>query len=111
MPQQPTFVPLAIEYAFWTEARAEILVSFGEPIVPNLEVARSVGDWTRAFTDALETTQDELATHSCRRDTTEWHTLQRGEFGMGGIYDAWRRLRARMHGEKFAPEHQTEVTR
>ena len=28
------FIPLAIEYAFWTEPRPEILVAFGEPIVP-----------------------------------------------------------------------------
>ncbi len=105
------FIPLAIEYAFWTEPRAEILVSFGEPIVPNLEPARSVDDWTRTFTDALETTQDELATRSCRRDATEWRTLQRGKFGVNGIYDTWRRLRARARGERFVPEHQTEATR
>ena len=35
------FVPLAIEYAFWTEPRPEILVAFGEPIVPGLEPART----------------------------------------------------------------------
>jgi 1-acyl-sn-glycerol-3-phosphate acyltransferase len=105
------FIPLAIEYAFWTESRPEILVSFGEPIVPDLAGARSVGDWTQVFTDALETTQDELATRSCRRDATEWRALQLGTFGIGGIYDAWRRVRARMHGEKFVPEHQTEPTR
>ena len=60
------FIPLAIEYAFWTEPRPEILVSFGEPIVPGAEPARLAADWTRVFSDALETTQDELATRSCR---------------------------------------------
>ena len=108
----PLFVPLAIEYAFWTEPRPEILVSFGEPIVPRSKPRAQLPTIGRGtFTDALETTQDELATRSCRRDATEWRTLQRGKFGVGGIYDAWRRLRARVRGERFVPEHQTETTR
>ncbi|MDQ3622898.1 MAG: lysophospholipid acyltransferase family protein [Verrucomicrobiota bacterium] len=105
------FVPLAIEYAFWTEPRPEILVSFGEPIVPGIDPARGVVPWTRVFTDALESTQDELAARSCRRDTAEWLTLNRGMSGVNGIYDAWRWLRARLRGEKLAPEHPAKVTR
>jgi 1-acyl-sn-glycerol-3-phosphate acyltransferase len=105
------FIPLAIEYAFWTEPRPELLVSFGEPIVPALEPARSASEWTRTFTDALETTQDELAGRSCRREPAKWCTLNRGQVGVSGFYDAWRWLRARMRGEKFAPEHHAEATR
>ena len=105
------FIPLAIEYSFWTEPRAEILVSFGEPIVPAKEPACNVGEWTRVFTDALEATQDELAARSCRRDPAEWLTLNRGKSGVSGFYDAWRWLRARARGEKFAPEHQAEAIR
>ena len=105
------FVPLAIEYAFWTEPRPEILVTFGEPIVPTTEPARNATEWTHTFTAALETTQDELAARSCRRDPAEWRTLNRGRSGVTGIYDAWRSLRARMRGEKFMPEHHAEVTR
>ena len=105
------FIPLAIEFAFWTESRPEILVSFGEPIVPGDGPARFASDWTRTFTDALEATQDELAARSCRRDASEWRTLNRGQSGVGGLYDAWRWLRARVRGEKFAPEHPVEVAR
>lgn len=105
-----TFLPLAIEYTFWTEPQPEILISFGEPIVPVFENASTVVGWTRTFTDALEAAQDELADASCRRRPAEWQTLNRGRAGMGGIYDAWRRLRARMRGEKFSPEHQPEAT-
>ena len=103
------FIPLAIEYAFWTESRAEILVSFGEPIVPGSEPARTAAEWTRTFTDSLETTQDELSARSCQRDANAWQTLNRGQSGIGGIYDAWRWLRARMRGEQFTPEHHAEV--
>ena len=105
------FIPLAIEYAFWTEPRPEILVTFGEPIVPATEPARSAADWTRVFTDALESTQDELAARSCRRDPAEWLTLNRGSSGVNGFYDAWRWLRARVRGEKFAPEHSADAPR
>ena len=105
------FVPLAIEYAFWTEPRPEILVTFGEPIVPGRESVRSVGEWTRVFTTALETTQDKLAAGSCRRDSAEWTEIHRGNSGVSKIYDAWRWLRARMRGEKFDPQHQAEVIR
>lgn len=105
------FVPLAIEYAFWTEPRAEILVTFGEPIVPGRESVRSVGEWTRIFAGALEATQDKLAASSCRRDSAEWSEIQRGNSGVSRIYDAWRRLRARVRGEKFDPQHQADLIR
>lgn len=103
------FIPLAIEYAFWTEPRPEILVSFGEPIVPDADPARLAADWTRVFTEALETVQDELATRSCRRDAAEWITLNRGKSGVSRIYDGWRRLRARLRGERFESEHHPGV--
>ncbi len=104
------FIPLAIEYAFWTESRPEILVSFGEPIVPGSEPGRTSAEWTRTFSDSLETTQDELAARSCQRDANAWHTLNRGKSGVGGIYDAWRWLRARIRGERFTSEHHAGVT-
>ena len=103
------FVPLPIEYAFWTEPRSEILVSFGEPIVPRDEEPQSPAEWTRRFTDSLETTQDELAARSCRRDVAEWLVLDTGKSGVSTIYDAWRRLRAKMRGKKFTAEHHAEV--
>lgn len=105
------FVPLAIEYSFWTEPRPEILVSFGEPIVPRDETPRTSAEWTQRFTAALEDTQDELAARSCRRDPTEWLTLDRGASGVSRIYDAWRRLVAKVRGEKFSAAHQPEVIR
>ena len=105
------FVPLAIEYSFWTEPRPEILVSFGEPIVPGRETVRTVAEWTRAFTGALETTQDKLAAASRRRDSAEWLAIHRGKSGVSRIYDAWRWLRARLRGEKFDAEHPAEAAR
>ena len=104
------FIPLAIEYSFWTEPRPEILAAFGEPIVAG-EMAVPAGEWTRVFSDALEGAQDELAMRSCRRDPRDWDTLTRGKTGIGAIYDGWRRLRARLRGETFAAEHPPENIR
>ena len=74
--------------------------------MPGDEPARTAAEWTRTFTEILETTQDELAARSCCREAAEWRTLNRGKSGVGGIYDAWRWLRARMRGEKFVPEQE-----
>lgn len=104
---EATFVPLAIEYAFWTESRPEILVAFGEPISPR-DWQMPADAWTRTFTELLEAAQDELAARSCRRDPKDWITLDRGKVGIGAIYDTWRRLRAKLRGEAFVAEHSTQ---
>ncbi|MDP9292330.1 MAG: acyltransferase, partial [Verrucomicrobiota bacterium] len=92
-------------YSFWTEPRPEILISFGEPLVPRDAPVRTVAEWTQVFSDALRTAQDDLAARSCRRDGEEWLSVDRGQSGVNRIYDAWRWLR----GEKFASEHFSEV--
>ena len=106
-----TFVPLAIEYTFWTEPRPEILVSFGEPITPGSSLTLTAAEWTIALADALESTQDELAARSCRRNAAEWVTVSRGSSGVNALYDGWRWLKARVRGERFSPEHPSEVLR
>ena len=103
------FIPLAIEYSFWTEPRPEILVAFGSPIFPMAD--RTAGEWTRIFTRALEQTQDELAAHSRSRHPADWLVLNRGKSGVNAIYDAWRGLRARFGGQPFARPHDVELSR
>ena len=105
------FVPLAIEYTFWDEPRPEILVSFGEPIIPGRKTPGSAQEWTKRFNDALEETQDELAARSCRRHPSEWVVLNRGKSGVNPIYDSWRWLWARISRQEFVREHRTEVMR
>ncbi|MEP6603194.1 MAG: lysophospholipid acyltransferase family protein [Spartobacteria bacterium] len=103
------FVPLAIEYSFWTESRPEILVSFGESHLPSDHQHRSADEWTRVFCDTLESTQDDLAAKACRRNADDWLTLNSGRSGVNLVYDAWRRLRAKTRGETFTPEHHTQA--
>jgi hypothetical protein len=53
----------------------------------------------------LEITQDTLALAARRRDQAAFELLLSGSAGVGGIYDVWRSLRARLRGEKFRREH------
>lgn len=105
------FVPLAIEYSFWTEPNPEALVAFGEPIVPSASPARTEVEWTQTLSDALEFSQDELAARSCRRDPADWLTLDRGRSGVNAFYDAWRHVGGWIRGEKSVREHFVEANR
>ncbi len=103
-----TFIPLAIEYSFWTEPRPEVLISFGEAIVPQQEFPRSAREWAQDLSNALEETQDELAARSCRRDAAEWHLLDRGTSGVNAVYNTWSRVRARVTGRLYTADHYAE---
>ena len=100
------FVPMAIDYTFWTEPQPEVLITFGQPVVPEESIISSIGDWTAFFAHALETAQDDLAHKACQRDPSDWFILENGASGINAIYDGWRSLRSRMRGQTFAREHQ-----
>ena len=102
------FVPLAIEYTFWTEPRPEILVSFGHPVVPKHARPRSSDVWTKFFGNALEEVQEELAVKSARRDPDDWIVLDKGASGISAMYDTWRWLRSRICGQRFVRGHSLE---
>lgn len=85
-------VPLAIEVGFWNESAPVGLLRFGAPVdVRDGEAAAAL---TARCADALEQTMNELAVEAARRDPAAFHSLLEGRVGVGGMYDAWRRLRA-----------------
>ena len=98
-------LPVAIEYPFWDEKLPEALINFGEAIVVERGAERSAEEWTKVFDSGLVGVQDELAIAAMRRDAAEFETLIAGGAGVGGVYEAWQRWRARMRGEKFESEH------
>lgn len=102
------FVPLAIEYLFWTEPRPEILLSFGQPVLPAGPALLNSAEMTEFFGSVLEKEQDELAVKSCRRDPSDWIVLDRGAAGISRAYDAWRWLRSRISGQIFILGHSPE---
>ncbi len=104
------FLPLALEYPFWTERKAEMLAGFGPPI-PGAELL-ALGRVARAarLSDALAAVMDRLAADAVARDPARFETLLQGREGMGGAYQAWSRLRAALRGRRFDPRHETRIS-
>ncbi|MFO0891558.1 MAG: lysophospholipid acyltransferase family protein [Isosphaeraceae bacterium] len=98
-------LPLAVEYPFWNDRCPEILVRFGRPLAIRDEAPGSPEGWTARLEAALEETQDRLAERARRRDPELFQTVIGGTAGVGGVYDSWRRFKARLRGESFQPEH------
>jgi 1-acyl-sn-glycerol-3-phosphate acyltransferase len=100
-------VPMALEYPFWNDRCPEALVRFGPPIEVIDGLARSARDWTAEIERSLEDQLDALAEEAQGRDPGAYTTLIGGTAGVGGIYDTWRRIRARLGGRTFDPQHIT----
>jgi 1-acyl-sn-glycerol-3-phosphate acyltransferase len=100
------FVPVAIEYAWWHERGAEILVAFGSSV--DFSKARGSAEHGHGCEAALESLQDRLATASMQRDAAAFELLIAGGAGVGGVYDLWRRVCAWLRGSHFDPRHMTD---
>jgi 1-acyl-sn-glycerol-3-phosphate acyltransferase len=99
------FLPLAIEYSFWTERGAEALVAFGPTMAGAELAALSREDRLARLEAALPRTMDRLARDVVTREPERFTPLLEGKPGVGGVYDGWRRLKARLHGRRFDPAH------
>jgi diapolycopene oxygenase len=108
--ERGTILPLALEYPFWSERYPEALAHFGEPLVLEGGRQRTVEQWIQCIEMGLTAAQDALAALAQRRDAAAFETLIGGNSGVGGIYDWWRRWRARLRGERFDPAHQPDNT-
>lgn len=102
---QVTVLPVAIEYPFWTERTPEALVGFGTPRIVGRAVAGSLVDLHDELERGLATTMERLAGDAAAADPHRFESVLTGASGVGGIYDAWRRLGAWRRGERFDPAH------
>jgi hypothetical protein len=93
-----------LEYPFWEERTPEALARFGEEIAAS-EAGLTATDWTTVLETRLQTGLDALAADSLARDPARFDVLLDGAAGVGGVYDVWRRLKARLRGDPFQPEH------
>jgi hypothetical protein len=82
-------------------------VRFGEPVVVTAEhtAAFDAKYWTALFEQKMAATQDALAAQAQSRDPDDFQIVLRGGAGQGGIYDWWRAVKAKIHGEDFRKEH------
>ena len=99
------FVPLALDYPFWTERKPEMLCAFGTPIEGATLAAQPREARLGTLSAALAATMDRLATDAMARDPARFVTLLRGAEGMGGVWQGWRRLRSLVRGEPFDARH------
>jgi len=102
--RQAVLLPLAIEYPFWQERFPEALARFGEE-VPAGDADLKATDWTPILEESLEKALDELGAESLAREPSRFDLLLGGSAGVGGVYDVWRRLKSKLRGERFRPEH------
>lgn len=100
-----TVLPLALEYPFWSESKPEALARFGPAVVMGREVAGSLDDIGPTLEARLGLAMDQLAADAVGRDAARFDLLLGGSVGIGGIYDAWRRLKAWRHGRHFDAAH------
>lgn len=97
------FIPLALEFVWWHERTPEALAAFGPPVTwPRGQPA---GIIQSHLEKALAVSQDQLAEASLLRQLSRFQTLLSGRAGVGGIYDFWRRLRARACGRESKTRH------
>ncbi len=106
--ERGTILPLALEYPFWSERCPEALAHFGEPIHIEAGREQTVESWLEQIEGGLTEAQDALAVLAQQRQAEAFETLIGGKSGVGGVYDWWRRWRARLRGERFDPSHQPE---
>ena len=97
-------LPVAIEYPFWEERFAEVLVRFGEPLRVDDGRSQTPDQWTRQIAARMEATADRLAEHVIARDRSAFQVLTTGRVGVG-IYDLWRTVMAALRGHRFHSAH------
>jgi len=93
--RQAVMLPLALEYPFWEERSPEVLVRFGEEISTG-DADLGAADWTPILESRLESALEALTLESLSRDRSRFDLmLGGGSAGVGGVQDAWHRLKAR----------------
>lgn len=102
------FVPLALDYAFWEERGAEACCAFGCPITAVDLLVLPRRERLARLEAALAATLDALSADVIARDPARFETILDGRRGIGGVYDGWRRLAARLAGRRFDPAHRPD---
>jgi hypothetical protein len=99
------FVPVAIEYGFWDERGAEAFVAYGEPVRGETLLDMSRDARRDHLEERLTFIADRLSADVVSRDPDRFVSLLDGRAGVGGVYGLWKRLRARLRGERYNPAH------
>ncbi len=103
--QRGFVLPVALEYAFWTESTPEAFIRIGTAL-PVLDPPGQRGkEWSARIEEALKHNLDTLSAEVIQRDPNAFTNLLSGRTGIGGCYDQWRRLKSWLRGRRFDPSH------
>lgn len=102
------FVPLAMEYPFWEEAKPMVLVRFGAPTCFSGGVSKS--ECAQHLDAALRETQRALAEAVIARQSDAFEFLIAPRASRTSWYDSIRAWKAWFRGRSFDPSH-ASVTR
>lgn len=106
LPDDLTFVPLAIEYVFWSERRPELLLQFGDAISGRTLKALPPAQRNARLEAGLETTMAGLAAAALTRDPAGFDLLATGARGVNPIYDIWRRTKSILLRQPYRRGHE-----
>lgn len=98
-------LPIAVEYCFWDERLAEVLVAVGDPVLVDSGSELDAPSWTDRIGTSLATAQDRLSEAAIARDPGAFTTILGGTEGVGGPYGLWLRLRAALRGRRYLAAH------
>ena len=100
-------LPVALEYAFWTERTPEALIRIGQPLQINSHVGLSGKEWVDLIEEALTRNLDALNAGTRTRNPAKSVDLLTGRAGVGGVYESWQRFKSLLRGERFISAHES----
>ncbi len=95
-PIPPEVVSISVEYAFWQDARPEILVSATKVDTP--VSSSSTAAWQRVLTDAMVRSQERLATAAIDRRPEAFDLVLDAGARINPVMDLWLRWRGQSGG-------------
>ena len=96
LPVPPNVLAVSVEYAFWQDARPEVLIS-ATTVEPPTESA-STAAWQRAMTDAMGRSRSRLADAAIDRRPEAFDLVLDAGARINPIMDAWLRWRGQSGG-------------
>jgi 1-acyl-sn-glycerol-3-phosphate acyltransferase len=104
------FVSAAVEYTFWEERLPELLVWFGRPLSTDDTAGMTKNEVHLELMRRMRAAQQELASASIKRDSSQFEILLGGTSGTFVVYDIWRRLKASLTGKKIRVDHSQKLS-
>lgn len=109
--ENTVFLPLAMEYPFWDDARPHIFIRFGTPVSVDIGSLKSKAEWNEIILQQFRWNQKQLADLVIRRDAREFGYLIASRPQRLNWYDFARSWASWVRGRRFDPRHSARMPR